>query len=361
MAFPYLPAIAGALGDPMTLAKLAQQSAPSQMQQAQPQQAPAPLTDAGAPPPGHVVSPADATQEEPEIVVENEPYPKSKYRNGIVQGGTFRLGGLGGNILGALGDAFLMQAGQNPVYRQRLQQARISEAMESFQQDPERAIDMLMQIDPEAAAKLAQQQVENRRADRGLDQTDTELGIRGRTADSQIRTNDMQWREGINDRAMAMLGKANAQTYPALRRQVINYYKSYGMEPPFELPETFDEAAVTALRLGRVPVGTQMELGNQRDYQQGQLEIGRRTAGARQVSAEAARTRADRPPAQRPRTTGNVMADILAKIARGEQLTPGEDRLYQDYRTRGRRPQPGGGAGGWVKNPNGPGYIRRTS
>lgn len=47
------------------------------------------------------------------------------------------------SILGSLGDAFLVQAGKNPEYQQRLQNQQVGEAMAGYMQNPQQAIERI--------------------------------------------------------------------------------------------------------------------------------------------------------------------------------------------------------------------------
>src|SRR4051812_7920984 len=49
-------------------------------------------------------------------------------------------------LLGTLGDAFAAQAGITPEYETRVKQARIADAMEGFENDPDSAIKRIMGI-----------------------------------------------------------------------------------------------------------------------------------------------------------------------------------------------------------------------
>ena len=55
------------------------------------------------------------------------------------------------NFLGAIGDALLVAHGQQPLYRQRMEQQRQQQALQGFLTNPDQAIAQLMQIPGQAA------------------------------------------------------------------------------------------------------------------------------------------------------------------------------------------------------------------
>lgn len=346
--FPFSPM--AALGDPMTLAKLVAGVAPSQLTQSAPS-APSPgQTPPIAPPPGG--------NEYPEIVVQNDPLPKSKYKTGIIQG-FLRPGSTGGNILGALGDAFLTQAGHAPRYAPRLQQLREAEALENFGSDPAQAAALMTQVNPDASLKMYSEIGDERRAEAENARREAENERASALQAAKLRQAEQEYGETIDARAIAMLGNANAKTYPAIRQRALDYFKKHNRQPPFELPETFDEASVQAIRMSQVPVGKQMELADRRSYQQAQAQTGRQRAAAQAESARASTIRATRPPTPRADTTGNVIAGIMRKDP--AKRTPEEKRLLSTWEARGQGggKKAAGGGGGWVKNPQTGKYERR--
>jgi hypothetical protein len=58
------------------------------------------------------------------------------------------------NFLGAIGDALLVAHGQQPLYRQRMDQQRQQQALQGFLTNPDQAIAQLMQVDAPSAVKL---------------------------------------------------------------------------------------------------------------------------------------------------------------------------------------------------------------
>ena len=68
--------------------------------------------------------------------------------------GLFGVKGTLRDVLGTLGDAFLVQSGNKAMYQPRRQMEKESDAMGGFTQDPMAAIERLANVNPEAARKL---------------------------------------------------------------------------------------------------------------------------------------------------------------------------------------------------------------
>lgn len=68
--------------------------------------------------------------------------------------GRFGIGGTLRDVLGTLGDAFLVQSGNKPLYHPRRMQEREADAMVGFSRNPLKAIERLAQENPEAAREM---------------------------------------------------------------------------------------------------------------------------------------------------------------------------------------------------------------
>lgn len=86
------------------------------------------------------------------------------------------------DVLSIIGDFLLMRRGMQPLFRQRLEERNLREAMKGYDRDPEGAIRRVNQVDADAAAKLRSRLYEDRyrqeqarekrfQADQELDQT----------------------------------------------------------------------------------------------------------------------------------------------------------------------------------------------
>lgn len=88
------------------------------------------------------------------------------------------------NLLGQIGDAILLMKGMKPIFRDRTDVANMESAMQGFQQDPERAIRRMRQVDPATAWKMqedytrmqANQELANQRAEARREQGGQMMG-----------------------------------------------------------------------------------------------------------------------------------------------------------------------------------------
>lgn len=318
---------------PSVLAQLAAQTAQSAPPGATPAQLqPQPQI---APPPQVPVTQAPVAQSPAgpgDITV--APSAPSQYRTGII-GGPFRVGSLGGNILGAIGDAFLVQHRDAPTYAPRLQNARESEALQSFTADPEEAIRRLTQIDPSKGMALRQWYNQDQ-------QQTAEEQQKAALTTSQIIANRQQVENAVLDRVGGLLFQSDESTFPAALSKARIYMQQHGVDAP--LPETWEEAKQWAQ--GGIPVDKQIEMADRRKHWQDEIAVGHEANAAKMTAAQAATiaaqastTRANRPPNT---TVSNQIAGVMAKIANGLPLTPGETQLYHDYRSPRAQPKGSG-------------------
>jgi hypothetical protein len=200
-------------------------------------------------------------QDPNEIAVPGKALPKSRFNDGSILGDKFSVGSTGRNILGGLGDAFLLQAGMDPRYAPKLKAAREAEAMEDFTSDPRSAIMRLNQIDPDKAAKLWGEQ--------------QDFGEKQRLNDSSIDVDEVQIRNADDihkqrglDIAAAVLGTArSAEDYPAIRAAYYRTLDKYGAESPIDLPESIESIEdLYALRNSGIPAKDQATLSSQAEY-----------------------------------------------------------------------------------------------
>lgn len=137
--------------------------------------------------------------------------------------GAFGVQGTPRSILGILGDAFLVQGGHAPVYQQKLQQERESDAMSGFVNNPLASIQKLSTVDPQGAQKLY-----------GDYLTQTRMN----------RLADEQYGQTVINRALSMLNGANKDNYQGLKQTALNYASQRGVNLPFDLPDQYDPDAV---------------------------------------------------------------------------------------------------------------------
>lgn len=147
--------------------------------------------------------------------------------------GLFGIKGTGRDILGTLGDAFLVQSGNKAVYGPQRDQEQEGELMSNFTQDPLGTINRLASRNPEAARQLYEKYQQSQVANAGVQQRAEAAKA---TAVDRQQDNDVKTASIIG----AMMHAANENTWPAIRDQVMKFAAKRGYELPMELPEKFD-------------------------------------------------------------------------------------------------------------------------
>lgn len=230
-----------------------------------------------------------------------------------------------GNFLGHVGDALLAATGHDPIYAPRLQQRKVSQALQSYQTDPEGAIAALMQVDPSSGIKLAHQHTEEQLARQRLEQPD-------------YRT--------VNNRLVRIPFQGDPETIYTAPEDFQIYADQLGLEPG--TPE-YESAMKDYVLRGQGPTAYQNRT---------QLEGVRQQNRSALVSQREQnfRSRPVHAPAPKQPTESTVIGGILAKQAAGQPLTPGEQQVLSAHNARGRGGgrQPGMGGppdGAVIRNP----------
>lgn len=189
---------------------------------------------------------------EEEVVVQADPVLKKK-----------KLG-----FWGRLGDAFSLQGGGKAWRQARLDEENLASALRPITSDPDLAVRNLLQIGRgDEAIGLYDKVADNRRADT--------LNAARVTAQRE------GYIKNTHDRAFSLLGAATPETYAGLRNTVQNYYKSRGVDPLFELPETYNKAQLAALRMGGVDPEDQVRLEETADMNDRRIAQGDRAEAGR--------------------------------------------------------------------------------
>lgn len=243
--------------------------------------------------------------------------------------GMFGTRGTLRDILGVLGDAFLVQSGNNPMYAPTRRREQISDAQAGWTVDPVAAAERVGYYDPAMGQEILTeaQNTELRRAQQESLQ-----------ASRQSLSDDRSFKQ--YERARAQIGSlfntpgavVDGQISPqavALAERIAN---SAGMSlEEFMINEGMSEEDVRNYAMSVIDPYKQERL---EDYDTG-LAQGQQNADSRRISAEASRTRANRPPASRaaPQPT---RASMLAEIMRipASQRT----REQQDFLVRETQP-----------------------
>lgn len=198
-------------------------------------------------------------QEHPGIEVSNG--FNSKMREGLVKGGFFGMGRTGGNILGTIGDALLIGGGKDPIYQPRLREARTNEALEEFDTDWDGSMKRLAQVDAGAAVEL----------DSARGEAESKQALEA----ARVRDLQDEYNNVTHDRALAYLGAATDKSYPQVRGIIEKWYADRGVEPMFELPETYDPDMARSLAGGAVPMKDQATIAQQERNNASRLEQAR--------------------------------------------------------------------------------------
>lgn len=251
--------------------------------------------------------------------------------------GLFGTKGTLRNILGSLGDAFLVGSGAQPMYAPQREREQLSDAMTGITQGGQEAmnaIERMAQVDPEAAAKMYNQVVGQQAKAQEIQQA--QLEAQAKAKETAIKTFGQ------------FSGSASKETYDRIKPILQDIKARGGLGDEFVIPETYDEALLNSYRYGAMPAQQQVSTdlraktvaqGDER-VRQGDERISenRRSNKARE---QISRSKGG----GRPANTTNAVeaAPLLRRIADGETLSSGEyeklDRMgYTVNRGKGGRP-----------------------
>lgn len=258
--------------------------------------------------------------------------------------GIFGIKGTLRDVIGALGDNYLMSKGAKPMYAPLRQRERMADALAGFTQNPTAAIERAVDVDPEAAFEL-------------FKTVGTQQAAQAKARADAATAGQSAFKEG--SRLFGQYSGAIARD-PRLAKQlgpVMERVRAvYGLPPEdFPIPGEQDVDLAAGFQYGGTPTQAQLsdirkgETIEQRERLETMKEEGRTQRTATQ---EAGRNRRDNPPAR-----VNALERVRDKIIAGQKLTPGEQRLYEDSvpksrgRGRGRKATTGsaGSPAGWGK------------
>jgi len=251
--------------------------------------------------------------------------------------GMFRTKGTLRNILGTLGDAFLVQSGNKPVYAPQRQLERQQDALSGFTVNPIAAIERMAQVDPKAAQDLYDTYQGNL-----LRQAQLESLATSRESMTAKRSQDMR-EIGLNRLSRWVRGNLPYN-------QILAGAKMYGISPddlaslgvsPDMTPEQRAQFAS-----GDLSVNQQMQI----PLRERQLDIAQQNASANTLRA----SRAPQPRQEPNPTAASIAAPILQKVQKGQALSAGESELLRRLgfpEDRGRTRSAGRRTGGSLQNP----------
>lgn len=213
--------------------------------------------------------------------------------------GMFGIKGTLRDIVGTLGDAFLVQSGANPLYRPQRQREMESDALVGFTSDPKAAMERLANINPEAALDLFKNQAMAQYRDATSERQQANL-------ERQITNDTNRAKFERIKLGVGMFGNAKTPEEQQLIRHWINDPEASLDDLP---PHLLSGAGMTAYQTTQVPL-------NER-----KTRVAERNASSNEV-------RAARPPQPRAApqpTAASIAAPIFEKIRAGKEISPGEE------------------------------------
>lgn len=245
--------------------------------------------------------------------------------NELQHKGMFGIKGTMRDILGTLGDAFLTQSGNNPLYRQQRQVEKEGDAMLGFADNPLAAVERLAAVNPSAAREL-----QDGVARQEMMKEDREL---------RALKQEEAYKNNVLDRGSRFLDTVNPKNYKDVRNLYNNYLANKRVEAPWELPEEYDQEAVDRIRMGGIPTKDQWKEGNTQEYREEVLD-------ERRINNERRDTTTRRGQTLRDRRAGQAENGRNDRFVKGEQ---GKDARHD-------RPKPKSGGGKFAPPPLPPGF-----
>ena len=252
--------------------------------------------------------------------------------------GLFGLKGTPRDLLGILGDSFLMANGIDPLYYQGREKEKFGDAMAGLGADPEGAIAKASGIDPATGQKLY---------DNYLDSRDRNAKLK------QDAENDAFKNESIfATRIGGILAAANPQTYPAILANARKQAEAKGYSERLSgLPETYDKASVDAWVRGTMEPKDLFNV-NYRDARLGQFDrqIGettrhnQATEGISRTNATTSRGRLDYAKEKRTEVDTFTGDDGYRYTTWSDGTTTRSAAKEKPKATGGGRARPGGAA-----------------
>jgi len=247
-----------------------------------------------------------------------EPGPR-KTDELVQRKGLFGVKGTLRDVLGAVGDAFLIGSGRNAIYRPQRQQEKLSSALYGFTDDPKAAIERAALENPEFAAGL-NNQYQNQETQRL------------RTA--QIAAAQQA---AISQKGYGIVGSLartikDPDSYKQAKPILERMKAQYGLD--FDVPDEYDEDALTSIYTrGLSP---DQIADNERADSNFASQDSQRKAATRIADERAAETaRHNRAMESRPSggsgpknpTNASIVAPLLKKLESGGQLTPAQQEV----------------------------------
>lgn len=264
----------------------------------------------------------NVTGSQPSQPMENDPAPmpmgnrsfleeaQAALGNAPERKGMFGVKGTLRDILGTLGDAFLVQGGGKEAYRPRRDQENQMDALGGFTQNPMAAIERLSQTPGgvEQAIKMFEQQQANEARQGQLRSVDA-----GRQ--DLIADRDYKRKQDFSNYAARMLNFADT---PEKQAVAIDLITKRAQALGLDVNELIPTEGMTDVQRGLLGAGDMTV------NQQQQIPLRQQQMGIAQQNADANTTRANRPPQGRAPSEAEVVQSIIDKEESGATLTAGE-------------------------------------
>lgn len=259
----------------------------------------------------------------------DDAYSKQPQRKGL-----FGIKGTLRDVLGALGDNYLIRSGAKPQYAPRREQERLSDAMAGFtQQDPRAAIERAAGINPEFARDLFQ--LVGQQQAKAQDQQIDAYQAQG-TAQKDGQTAFKEGSRLFGQYAGAIA--RNPQLAPKLLPVLQKIREQYRLPmDAFGIPGEDDTELYEGFQYGGTPTQTQIA-----DTRKVEAAAAKESQFTR---AEAGRMARDNPPVERQPTRQEQAEGLYRRAIGGDKEAQALfDRLYPEpkrSRTRTRTPSAG--------------------
>jgi hypothetical protein len=222
------------------------------------------------------------------------------------------------NVLGTLGDAFLINAGHDPIFAPQRQMERTGDALYGFTDNPAAAIERLTQVNPQAALAL-DEYIRGHELDMAKQDA-----IEGKNQEA-VRTADRAALGEFQDRASRLLGAAGddpAQLQEAMRL-IDKWATAYGVNPgDLGLDQMLTPAQA------RLFAGSDMRVVQQ--LQRGEAA---RRADTAEFNAQTSRMNAERPRPARAQSPLEYYQE-LSRIPEGDRTQ--EQKAFMRQYTEGK-------------------------
>lgn len=239
--------------------------------------------------------------------------------------GLFGMKGTLRDVLGTVGDAFLIQSGNNPIYSPIRRNENMADAMAGFTGGPEGQQAAMERL---AAGGFGDQAFElAKQAQAQLNQNLTQQLNQAEFGADREDAATKRYGEGSEMFARVM-GATNAETYERMKPILQRMKEAYGLGDEFMIPDTFDNDYTQSIAYSGMPTSRQFST------QQGEQRIqqGERRLDQGDYRNETGRISATRPRASsQPRAQTDSERAIAIQDKPASERTPGERAWLQRY------------------------------